>query len=115
MSKIVDVSNRIKSLMQDIKKLQNDNKSIIDSAIGEEYNQIFSELKKWDFRKLYDRTIDLVRPEILYNWKIYCDDTVKLSVEIFNSNPTALEDMHHNLSQTSYWLQQLISLDILDV
>ena len=115
MSRIVNISNRIKSLMHDIEKLQNDNISIIDSAIFEEYNQIFSELKKWDFRKLYNRTIDLVRPEILDNWKIYCDDTVKLSADIFNSNPTTLDDMHHNLSQTSYWLQQLIFLDILDV
>ena len=115
MSKIMNLSNKIELLIKDIDNLLNNNRSVADvSTVKEEYNQIFSEVKRLNLRTLFDKSIKLVRVEILDNWKIYCDDCVKLSEDIFNDNPETLDGMRHNLSQINHWLTHFIALNILE-
>ena len=106
---------KIQLLIKDVDNLLKSNRNVVVvSAVKEEYNQIFGEAKGLNVRALFDKSIKLVRVEILDNWKIYCDDCDKLSEDIFNDNPETLDGMRHNLSQINHWIKHFIALNILE-
>ena len=117
MSNIVEISNRIKILIKTMDEmLEDDKKNIINiDNITSEYQSIIDQVQKLNLQILFDKSVDMVRAEIKDNWKIYCDESIKLASNIFNDTELLINDMHKNLTQINIWLQYFIALNILDV